>query len=76
MLTCFATGDLRRVPEIVSQTYRDHQSGEQPLPHGPALFCDVVRGARRSLPQLAIEIVDVHAIGADLAESYALALDR
>jgi predicted SnoaL-like aldol condensation-catalyzing enzyme len=71
MLACFATGDLRRVPEVVSPLYYDHQSADRPLPHGPELFCSVVRGARRSLPQLDIEVVAVRAIGADLAESRA-----
>jgi predicted SnoaL-like aldol condensation-catalyzing enzyme len=70
LLTCFATGDLRQVPKIVSPLYYDHQSAEQPPPHGPELFCRVVQGARKSLPQLDIEIVSVLAIGSDLAESH------
>lgn len=75
MLACFATGDLHRVPEIVSPLYRDHQSDhqskEQPPPHGPELFCRVVQRARKWLPYLEIEVVAVHAIGADMAESHA-----
>jgi predicted SnoaL-like aldol condensation-catalyzing enzyme len=70
MLACFATGDLRRVPEIVSPLYFDHQS-EEPPPHGPELFCRVVQGARKSLPHLDIEIVAVLAVGEGLAESHA-----
>jgi predicted SnoaL-like aldol condensation-catalyzing enzyme len=71
MLACFGTGDLHRVPEIVSPLYFDHQSEEQPPPHGPELFCHVVQGARKWLPRLEIEVVAVHAIGADMAESHA-----
>jgi predicted SnoaL-like aldol condensation-catalyzing enzyme len=70
MLACFATGDLRRVPDIVSRLYYDHQSAEQPPPHGPELFCRVVQGARKSLPRLDLEIVAVHATGVGLADSY------
>jgi hypothetical protein len=71
MLACFATGDLRGVPEIISPLYCDHQSEEQPVPYGPELFCRVVLGARKSLPDLVIEIVAVHAVGTDQAESHA-----
>ena len=71
MLACVATGDLRQVPEIVSPYYIDHQSQDQPAPHGPELFCRVVEGARKALPQLRIEVVAVHAVGAGLAESHA-----
>ena len=70
MLTCFATGDLGQVPKLVSRLYCDHQSADQPPPHGPELFCSVVQGARKSLPQLRIEIVGVQAIGPDQAESH------
>jgi len=52
MLDCFATGDLRPVPDIGSPLYYDHQSDQQPSPHGPELFCRVVQGARSSLPHL------------------------
>jgi len=71
MLSCFATGDLRRVPEVVSPLYYDHQPAGRARPHGAELFCDVVRAARRSLPQLDIEIVAVQVIGADQAQSRA-----
>jgi hypothetical protein len=71
MLTCFATGDLRRAPEVISPLYYDHQSADQPVPHGPDLFCSVVQEARDSLPHLDIEIVAVRAIGSDMAQSHA-----
>jgi len=71
MLSCFATGDLRHVPEVVSPLYYDHQSAGRARPHGPELFCSVVRAARKSLLRLDIEIVAVRAIGADQAESRA-----
>lgn len=70
MLACFATGDLRRVPEIVAPLYFDHQSEELPPPHGPELFCRVVQEARKSLPRLVIEVVTVRSVGLGMAESH------
>lgn len=71
MLGCFASGDVQRVPEVVSPVYCDHQSENEPRPHGPELFCRIVQGARRSFPQLEIEVVAVRAIGRGPAESHA-----
>lgn len=69
MLACFATGNVEGVHDAVSTHYYDHQSSEQPQPHGPDLFCAVVAGARASLPELRLEIDALETLGPDLAQS-------
>lgn len=69
MLRCFATGDVDRVDQIVSDQYYDHQSSERESPHGPELFREVVAGARRSLPELTLHVDSVAKIDPDIAES-------
>jgi predicted SnoaL-like aldol condensation-catalyzing enzyme len=61
----FSSGDISQADEIFSSNYLDHQKPEWIEEDGPGEFKKIVASARKSLPNLTVNIVDGFIVDGD-----------